>query len=70
MELLSVLTTCCVVSVAVALGAITHRLNRYERAIHHLNEAMKTVIKLEQNNLLWIELAEARYQEEQERGNK
>jgi rhamnogalacturonyl hydrolase YesR len=68
MDLLTILTTCCVVSVTVALGALTHRLNRHERAIHHLNEGIKALIKLQENTLLWIELVKA--QQEEERGTK
>lgn len=70
MNFLSLLTTCSVLTLTIAIGTITYRLNRHEKAIYHLNEGMKALIKLEQNNLLWIELAEARYQEDLERRKK
>lgn len=67
MNWLSLLTSCSVLALTIAIGTITYRLNRHEKAIYNLNEALKALIKLEQNNLLWIELAEARYQEDLER---
>lgn len=65
--MLSIATTCCVIALTIALGILTYRLDRHEKAIFNLNEALKALVKLEQNNLLWIELAEARYQEDLER---
>lgn len=65
--MLEIFTTCSIVALTIAIGTITYRLNRHEKAIYNLNEGLKALIKLEQNNLLWIELAEARYQEDLER---
>lgn len=65
--MLAIFTACTFVAFTIALGVVTYRLDRHEKAIYNLNEGLKALIKLEQNNLLWIELAEARYQEDLER---